>query len=358
MKQPLWAINLILLILTLACISAVLLWQPEIPAPVSLTPRPNLVRNQEVASINLKSIYEYDIFKTYIGPVEDRNLEKLVLEIPAPPNYMEPKTADPELINFLEPLPIAITGIMVFGEEESNRAIIKDTRNQEERVYQVGDSLEDAQIIRILRNKVVIVRSNSQQETLFLRDQDVIDDLESLEPNWAEIITPDEENKFTINTIKFTKQVKNIGKLIDTLNLITAYKAGTSIGVKIGSDTISNLANALGLQNGDIITKINTLEVASTKGRMQVYDLLVDGKTSVVSLDLIRNEHKLTLSYNLVNQSDSEKNTGSISETKNYVENSEQKFKKIANRAKEQDLKNIAQFKNKISQSVLKDDRS
>lgn len=358
MKQPLWATNSTLLMLLLICVYIVLFWQPAIPVAASLAPQAIVTRSKELAPINLKTIYEFDIFKTYVSTAELPGEVNQNFEIPPPPSYLEAKNDKAETLAFLEPLPISITGIMVFGEEENNRAIIKDMRTQEERVYQIGDSLEDAQLIRILRNKVIIVRSNSQQETLFLRDQDVTKDLESIEPNWSEFIKPTGDKQYEIQTNQFIDQVKNIGQLIDLLGLITAYKKGISVGVKISNNQTSNLVNALGLQGGDIILSINKVPLASTKGRMDAYKLIAENLVDKIEVNLIRNEAEVSLNYSLRRNDATAKpadQAGTALAVRQHVENNNRQFRNIVHKAKEQDLKNMAQFKNKISQSVSQD---
>ena len=47
-----------------------------------------------------------------------------------------------------------------------------DIRNMKLLPDKTGDVIEDAQLMRIFSNKVVLVRSNGQQEVLYLREKD------------------------------------------------------------------------------------------------------------------------------------------------------------------------------------------
>jgi len=351
MKPPLWIINSALLAIFAACLYVVLLLQPKTPQANSLTPKPILNQAGTITPVNLKSIYEDDIFKTHIASSVNDNILDQNIQIPVAPEYQEPQAETSTVPVFLDPLPITMTGIMTFGNEEYNRVIIRDQRDQIERSYQVGDDLEDAQILRILPNKVLIIRANSQQETLFLREQDVIADLDSIEPDWKNLIIHNAENCYTIKTKEFVDYIKNLGNLIDQLNLITAYKAGVSTGVKIGNKTINPLVKQLGLQNDDIITQINGISIANTSDRIQAYNLVVDPNTTLVTVQLLREQIPVTINYTL----DFDLPiliTNNASDVAAHIAKQQANFEMINDKIKTQDRNNIANFKNKISQSV------
>jgi len=353
MRQPLWIINSALLALFFLCFYIVIILQPKVPQATSLVAdQPILNHATNNTPINLKSIYEEDLFKTHITS-SDTEVANPVMDIPMPPAYFEFEHDQNNEPVFLEPLPITITGIMTFGSEEQNRALIRDNRNQIEHTYHVGDDLEDAQIIRILSNKVIIIRANSQQETLFLREQDAISDLDKIEPNWNEFIEKVGEQQYSIKTKEFVAQIKNLGKLVDTLNLITAYKNGVSIGVKIGSNSTSPLIERLGLQNGDIIVSINDTNVNSTKGRIAAYNLALEPSTKELYLKITRNGKTVNLQYLLLSKElDKLTNMDNALAVQRHVDHNRSKFENIADKVKDKDRNNIAQFKNKISQSV------
>jgi len=91
---------------------------------------------------------------------------------------------------FLDPLDITLKGIIVLVHNDSkNRAIIADNKTNKELTYKVGSAIEDAQLIRILSNKVIFLRSNGQQEVLYLREKDAeLDPVYTIIDNWDGII--------------------------------------------------------------------------------------------------------------------------------------------------------------------------
>jgi type II secretory pathway component PulC len=352
MRQPLWIINCGLIALFFLGICVTTFLQPKIPKRESIATTRNLNRPKNVTPVNLKSIYEDDIFKTHITESQDFDDANTVVGIPQPPQYTAGGAYQSDTPLFLEPLPITVTGIMVFEDEANNRTVIQDNRDKVEKSYLAGDDLEDAQIVRILRNKVIIIRSNSQQETLFLREQDAIIELETIEPNWQYMIKPLEKNKYQIEVKEFTSEIKTLGRLIDLLNIITAYRDGISTGAKIGSGVVNSLSNALGLNKGDVVLSVNNINVSSTSDRLKAYKQTIDPATQNIVIKLLRQNKEITLEYILNKQKKLIQKTIYPDKVKQHVENKKLKFAKIANKAREQDKVNITKFKNKISQSV------
>lgn len=333
-----------------------MLLQPKIPLASSILPKTTTGTSDSIAPVNLKSIYEDDIFKTHISNLNPEVAPDNDMQIPQPPIYRQLIQGEQDLPSFLEPLPITLTGMMTFVDENQNRIMVRDNRDQIERAYQVGDELEDAQIVRILPNKVLIIRANSQQETLFLREQDIINDLDQIEPNWENMITSELPNCYQIKTKEFVLQVKNIGNLVDLLNLITAYKAGVSIGIKIGSNATSQLVGQLGLQNDDIITSINDIEVAQVQERLNAYNLVVNPSTTTVNLKILRNQQPIELIYTLLTDQNTDKSLPTVinnaAAVQAHVAKNQANFEIINDKIKSNDRHNMAQFKNKISQSI------
>ncbi len=81
-----------------------------------------------------------------------------------------------------------------------------DTRTNKESSYKVGDMIEDAQLIRIFSNKVILMRANGQQEVLYLREKDAkLDPTYASGENWEGIISQNGPLEFAINTARIFK---------------------------------------------------------------------------------------------------------------------------------------------------------
>jgi len=168
-------------------------------------------------------------------------------------------------------------------------------------MYKVGEIVEDAQLIRIFRNKVIFLRSNGQQEVLYLREQDAkFDPAFATIDGWNNVIQKVGENNYLINPKEFIFRVTNLAQFIDILGLTSAYQKGKSIGCRVGSFGADSLGVYLGLQTGDIILTINNIPAIDTPNRLKIYNsiltLQLDG---IIRVELLRNRQKKIFNYTL-----------------------------------------------------------
>ena len=106
---------------------------------------------------DLRLIYETnDLFSTY-KPVVIPEIEKERLpSLPLPPAPKPVITQQPPPIQFLDPLPIKITGIIASSNEAKSQVSIMNNNTNKTDSYTMGDKLFDAYIIRIFPRKIVI----------------------------------------------------------------------------------------------------------------------------------------------------------------------------------------------------------
>ncbi len=311
MRYPLWILNSLLLILTLVVCGVIFFTQVRIPSRENIEPDEYITPIQEDASkINTKKIYEGDLFDTYQKEFPIAKPESAVQPIPQPP--MPQKVVIPQMPKpkFLDPLDIGLKGIIAFVHNESkNRAIIADNKTKKEKTYQVGDKIDDARLIRIFNNKIIVLRSNGQQEVLYLREQDAkMDPAYSIIDGWDIVAHQTASNSYTINSDEFIKRIKSLGQLIDMLDLSTAYKDGKSIGCRIGKIAPNSLAVQLGLQAGDIITSINDIATITTNDRFEIYkQVTTHAEQEPITVMFRRGQQEVTLHYTLEKQQPPEK---------------------------------------------------
>ena len=202
---------------------------------------------------------------------------------------------------FLPPLNVILKGIVTVSYDDTkNRAIIADNRTTQEAVYKTGDSIEDAQLMRIFSNKVVLVRSNGQQEVLYLREKDAkTDPMFAVLSGWSEIISEVRPDEYSIDPILFADRVKSLAQFIDMLDLTTVYKKGQNVGCRIGVLEKDSFGAALGLQSGDIIVRINDIPATDTPHRLKIYKELTrddaEGKRAVVEYLRRKQPMRLTI---------------------------------------------------------------
>jgi type II secretory pathway component PulC len=300
MKHPFWIINLGLLSLVLAAFAFIFLSSVKVPHREDIEPSQVLPRKESKVAINIKKIYEDDLFGTYSKEIPRVKEFESTIPFPEPPAQQKiviPAIIEPE---FLDPLQVTLKGIIVVGSNDSkNRAMIQDNKTMQEGTYKVGDLIQDAQLIRIFKNKIIFLRLNGQQEVLYLREQDTkIDPAYSLSHEWETVVKKTGANSYLINPKAFVEHVKNLTECIDLLNATTAYQQGKSLGLRIGNLTKSPFGNLIGLQNGDIVTSINNIPAQTTEERLAIYKNVTSLKPgNTVTINLIRKNKNVEIIY-------------------------------------------------------------
>ena len=302
MRQPLWILNSILFILVVFVLFFIFFSQVTIEERTSIEPdlsKVGLVK--EVSRINIEKIYEDDLFRTFIKKVPPIASSVRVPSLPPAPRPAPVRIPESPELKFLDPLDITLKGVVAIGDGTDSSAIISDNKTKREAVYQVGDKIEDAQLIRIFNSKVIFVRSNGQQEVFYLREQDAQNDPAFLNiDDWNGIVKKEAPNKYFLSPTMFASRIKGLAQFIDILGLTSAYHKGKAIGCRIGDVTKDSLGYKLGLKTGDIILFVEDVAPTNTKNRLEIYNKLIslkEGDTIVVKLQRRRDTY--TLKYKL-----------------------------------------------------------
>jgi type II secretory pathway component PulC len=299
MKHPFWLINSALLGVLCFAFLFIFFTTQKRPSRVSFEPDVEIkLPKKEISKIDLNKIYNNDLFNTYRLPTPEQKEEKLK-PLPQPPKPKVIEKAVETPLKFLDPLGVELKGIMVAHDEDNNRAILKDKKTSTSKNYKLGDTIDDAQIIRILNKKIVLVRSNGQQETLYLTTRDAqIEQILSPTDNWQSVAVKKDATTYFVDPHNFAMRVRNLAQCIDMLNLTTVYRQGVSAGMRIGKVAENSLAPALGLQPGDVIETIQGISANDTKSRYEIYTRVIGldiGQT--VTLTMQRNNVPMTMTY-------------------------------------------------------------
>lgn len=313
MKHPFWIFNSALALLFIIVLLFVTFSRQRRPHREPIKPQPVSAEQlpQNNIKVNSSKIYERDIFDTY---EKEEKKAPAIASVPVPQPPVATVTKAPELPQpaFLDPLNISLKGIIfIAGQEDKNRAIIQDKQTTRESTYKVGNHIEDAQLIRIFNNKIVLLRTNGQQEVIYLREKDAQQDpaFNTL-GNWDTVSKRINDTTYNINPHAFLQRIQNLSQFIDMLDLTTAYQKGINIGCRIGKVEKDSLGQALGFETGDIVTAVDDIPATTTADRFTIYKSILHKKDDdTIRVAILRKRKPLTLVYSLEKFSTLNKNT-------------------------------------------------
>ena len=302
MKHSFWLVNSLLLVLLCCTFIFMFFSQQRVNYTLSLEPQVPLAQESYATNtIQTRLIYENDLFntyhKTFTAPTQPTYVES---SLPQPPSSALPEKPPVEQKKFLPSLKIKLKGIIAVDDQSLNRVVIADEQTQEQKNYKIGDIVEDGLLIKIFPNKAVFLRSNGQQEILYLDERDIEEDplISQQKKYWVNIIQHLKDNEYALDHIALKKSVQNISTLFDLFNVTTVYDNGNTKGLRVGQITPRSLGSYLGLESQDLVTECLDVPLTSLSNQRKCYSLL-DGKDfgDSVTITIERNNKSLKLSY-------------------------------------------------------------
>jgi type II secretion system protein C len=232
-------------------------------------------------------IFKNDIFDTFQPkPKVMPKKKSFVQPMPTP---VAPSIAPPPDIpkqEFVEPLKVLLKGIIV-GSDQSRNVVMIEDEVKKEGLYHLGEKIKDAQIIRITRDNVVFLRANGQQESFYLRKDDLDNALQS-DDEWKYVVKKIDEKTYHVDSYNLVKKIRTLGEFLDHIGVIgTAYENGSPVGIRIGITETEEIGTFLGLLQGDIVVSVDGISLAEMNNRFKIFEkisLLKEGASVKVMI--------------------------------------------------------------------------
>ena len=112
----------------------------------------------------------------------------------------------------------------------------------------------------------------------------------------AAAVKAETPGKFTVDQREVQDALGNLDKLYTEIRAVPNFAGGKVSGMKILSVKSDSIFGKLGLRRGDVLQKINGMELDVKKG-FEIFSALKDEKT--ITLDLIRQGQPTTLDYEI-----------------------------------------------------------
>ena len=298
MRQPLWIVNSALLTIVLCTMVALLLLASSYRFVLTrpLPRPPALVLPEPVDEELFSKIYEEDLFDTKQPPAPPEEEKAATLDMPEPPQPQLIAPPEPQEPAFVDPLKVTLRGIMYSSMPDRCMALIEDEAAKE-KTFVRGEKINDGQLIKIARDRVVLLRTGGQHETLYLRPPVPSD---AGERNWARIVKMINPATYELDLDNFKKEVSSLGQLFEALGVATAFVGSKPIGLRIASIDEQDLGMAMGLQNGDILTQVDDISLATLDDRVSAFARLGQlGPGQQVTIQMLRSNAPMQLTYTM-----------------------------------------------------------
>jgi general secretion pathway protein C len=187
------------------------------------------------------------------------------------------------------------------GRDGQAYAVIEDQKTREQTLYRLGDTIQNAVVKMVLREKVVL-NKNGQDEVLTQEEPGVVktsapgparaDAGAAVRPPVAEPV-----QQVTVSHEQAAQAMENLGDLLNQATFRPHIEDGRPAGISITGIKPNAIFRKLRLRNGDIITGVNGQTIASVEDAMRTFGTLsTDGP---IQVQIKRRGQEETLEYKI-----------------------------------------------------------
>ncbi|WP_375766561.1 general secretion pathway protein GspC [Archangium gephyra] len=231
--------------------------------------------------------------------------------IPEPdPVVAEPSgqpDVDPNAAPVKSSLRVKLLGTLVASDKMWSVSSIQDMNNQRSTTYMVGDRIQGAEVIDIERERVIIINAGRKE---FIDNQPgdgaaVAAYTPPPVPNGPPVQAPPNgsgiramsENDYEVPRAEIDRTLSNLNDVAMQARIVPAFKDGQAQGFKLFSIRPDSIYSKIGVQNGDVIKRINGFELNSPEKALEVYTKLKEA--SRIEIELERNGSSVRKNYTI-----------------------------------------------------------
>ena len=194
----------------------------------------------------------------------------------------------------------------VTGQNEGVYAVIEDSKAREQNLYQAGDTIQNAVVKLILREKVVLkVGDNDEilamEENIGRGRSSRVGRTSGRSPSSpsqaAKLPVSSYPRKIKLKADQIVKAMENLGQLMEQATLRPHIENGQAAGISITGIKPNAIFRKMRLRNGDIITGVNGNSIDSVEDAVKFVEQLSSG--SDIQLQIKRRGREQSLDYNI-----------------------------------------------------------
>lgn len=202
-------------------------------------------------------------------------------------------------------LRVKLLGTLVASNADWSFASIQDMVTQRSQTYMIGNSLQGATVEEIERERVIVL-NNGRREFIDGQPGDgafvppsppVAQANTAPPPGNASGIRATSDNEYEVPRAEIDKTLNNLNDVAMQARIVPAFKDGQAVGFKLFSIRPDSIYSKIGVQNGDVIRRINGFDLNSPEKALEVYSKMKDA--SRIEIEIERNGAPIRKSYNV-----------------------------------------------------------
>ena len=222
-------------------------------------------------------------------------------------NAVKRAGAEPSVSSGSEPfkrtdLNVKLWGTALAHDPALSYAIIEDQAARRQLLYRVGDTvLEVATLARVEWDRVILSRDGGEEvleiSSARASGKDAAPASAGAPAAGGERIRKTADNKFLIDRRELESTVANINEVFTQARAVPFFENGKTVGFRVFAIKPGSVFEKIGLQNGDVINRVNGVELTDpTKAISLFTELQNEGH---IAVDLQRNKQAKNFSYEI-----------------------------------------------------------
>ncbi len=256
-----------------------------------------------------------------VEPTAQLSVERLAkltgLKLPIKePDVLEPSNPAVDLNSppVRTSLRLKLLGTLLAGLPEWSIASIQDAVTQKTQTYMVGDKLQNvADVLEIERSRVIILNNNRREfiDSTAGSGEALAYVPPSPAPAAATAVNSNAppsqavgagiksvtENEYEVPRAEIDKTLSNLNDVAMQARIVPAFKDGVAQGFKLFSIRPDSIYTKIGVQNGDVIRRINGYDLNSPEKALEIYSKLKEA--SRIDIEIERNGSVVRKTYNV-----------------------------------------------------------
>jgi general secretion pathway protein C len=225
--------------------------------------------------------------------IVDRNLFNIKPPEPAP----KPETVEIEKLKQTD-LKLKLWGT-VARQDGTAYAVIEDTKTRKQDLYRTGDSIQNAIVKRILREKIILTVGERDE---ILTMEEVVSSKSSIRPGSKasrpkKLPVSSYSRKITLNRETMESALENLGQLMDQATIRPHIEDGRPAGISITGIKPNAIFRRMRLRNGDVITGVNGRPIESVEDAVAIFEDF--SSSSDINVEIKRRGRKQKLDYHI-----------------------------------------------------------
>jgi general secretion pathway protein C len=190
----------------------------------------------------------------------------------------------------------------VAGRHGNTYAVIEDTKAREQNLYRPGDTVQNATIKMVLRQKVVL-NVNGQDEVLAMEEagsgpsRGLRAATGSTAPQPRKMPVSAYPRQIRVKGEQLQQALENLGDLMNQATFRPHMENGRPTGIAISGIKPNAIFRKLRLRNGDIITGVNGNSIESVEDALRIFENLATNPE--IQIQIKRRGREQTLDYRI-----------------------------------------------------------